>query len=220
MKLFTDGAFGARTAAVSRPYINDPSGPENFGNLLYSDEAFFKLVGQCLETKKSLAIHAIGDRAIEQTVNTLSKHESLVRAVPEVRIEHAQLIDRPSAELAKQLGIKLSMQPNFSADSVDYADRLDPDFCQANNPHRMLIDTVGFVPGEDLIFGSDGMPHGAEFALQQSLFPSFENQKLTLDEFQAGYCAELEQSPNLGAIEVVTKGQNVQCSMFNDQCSS
>jgi len=29
----------------------------------------------------------------------------------------------------------------------------------------MLIDEVDFVPGEDLNFGSDGMPHGVEPAL-------------------------------------------------------
>ena len=51
----------------------------------------------------------------------------------------------------------------------------------------MLIDEVGFVPGEDLVFGSDGMPHGAEYALQMALFPPMPSQKLALDEFVAGY---------------------------------
>lgn len=188
LKLFTDGAFGARTAAISRPFINDPSGHGNFGNLLYSNEDFFKLVNQCLTTEKSLAIHAIGDRSISQTIEALKENEQLVRAVPEVRIEHAQLIDEANALRAKQLGVKLSMQPNFSADSVDYADRLDAEFCQANNPFRMLIDKAGFVPGADLIFGSDGMPHGAKFALEQSLLPSIPNQQMSLEEFRSGYC--------------------------------
>ena len=52
----------------------------------------------------------------------------------------------------------------------------------------MLIDEVGFVLGEDLILGSDGMPHGAATALQTSLFPPVPGQRLTLDEFVAGYC--------------------------------
>ena len=52
----------------------------------------------------------------------------------------------------------------------------------------MLIDKAGFVPGEDLILGSDGMPQGAEAALQTALFPPFPQQRLTLDEFTAGYC--------------------------------
>ena len=51
----------------------------------------------------------------------------------------------------------------------------------------MLIDEAGFVPGENLIFGSDGMPHGVETALQSALFPPEEGQKLTLEEFIQGY---------------------------------
>jgi hypothetical protein len=57
-----------------------------------------------------------------------------------------------------------------------------------NNPFRMLIDEAGFVPGINLLFGSDGMPHGVQYALENSLFPPFPGQKLALDEFVAGYC--------------------------------
>jgi hypothetical protein len=58
---------------------------------------------------------------------------------------------------------------------------------EANNPFRMLIDRCGFRPGEDLVFGSDGMPHGIEFALQWSLFPRYEAQRMEVDEVLAGY---------------------------------
>ena len=34
------------------------------------------------------------------------------------------------------------------------------------------------------------MPHGIQYALQMSLFPPYEEQKLTLDEFVAGYCVD------------------------------
>lgn len=52
----------------------------------------------------------------------------------------------------------------------------------------MLIDYAGFIPGKDLIFGSDGMPHGMMSALQSSLFPPFPGQVLTMSEFKKGYC--------------------------------
>ena len=81
----------------------------------------------------------------------------------------------------------LSMQPNFNSDSVVYADRLSPSMLDANNPFRMLIDKVGFVPGVDLIFGSDGMPHGIEHGLKEATVPSRESQKLTEEEFRLGY---------------------------------
>jgi len=81
----------------------------------------------------------------------------------------------------------LSMQPNFTSDSVDYADRLAPGDLEANNPFRMLLDEAGFSCGEDLVFGSDGMPHGVEYAFQWSLFPPYPGQRLSVEELVAGY---------------------------------
>ena len=137
--------------------------------------------------------------AIEQTVSALQNCRSEIHNAREVRIEHAQLIDRAIAAQAKELGLILSMQPNFNSDSVDYRDRLDEQYCRANNPFRMLIDEIGFESGRDLIFGSDGMPHGIEFALQQSLFPSLQSQQLTIEEFRLGYCIE---NTDAGCIEI------------------
>ena len=190
LKLFTDGALGAHTAALNRPFIGGDfsGGSSNRGKLMYSDVALEKTIEGCLATGKALSVHAIGDRAIEQLMNTLENQSTRLREVSEVRIEHAQMIERSVAERAKHMGIVLSMQPNFSSDSVDYRDRVDASYCELNNPFRMLIDEVGFVAGEDLVFGSDGMPHGIEFAIEKSLFPSIDSQRLTIDEFQAGYC--------------------------------
>lgn len=98
------------------------------------------------------------------------------------------------------------MQPNFSSDTVDYRDRLDAGYCEMNNPFRMLIDEIGFVPGNDLVFGSDGMPHGIETAIQQSLRPSLSQQKLSIDEFVAGYCMNPEQS---GSIQLTIENDRV-----------
>ena len=191
LKLFTDGALGARTAALHRNYLPEPhSGNSNRGILLYSDELLARTILGCFETGKSLAVHAIGDRALDQLVTVLESLKSRVAECPQIRIEHAQLITRDVAQRAKNLGIVLSMQPNFSSDSEFYCDRMDAEYCGTNNPFRMLIDQVGFQAGLDLVLGSDGMPHGVEYALQQSIFPSLESQKLTLEEFQAGYCLD------------------------------
>ena len=103
-------------------------------------------------------------------------------------MEHAQLISLEQAKRAKDLGLIMSMQPNFNIDSVDYASRLPAGVAERNNPFRMLIDDAGFVPGTDLILGSDGMPHGVEYATEQSFNPAFESQKLSRKEFIAGYC--------------------------------
>ncbi len=187
LKLFTDGAIGTSTAAISRPYCGSST---NRGILVYSDHQLQQTIAKCAKTRKAIAIHAIGDRAIEQTLTAVQAIGDTADSFDEIRIEHAQLISHQQAQRAKNLNIVLSMQPNFNSDTVDYADRLPDDVAQSNNPFRMLIDDVGFEPGIDLIFGSDGMPHGAKVALQQSLYPSIPNQRLTLDEFQKGYCCD------------------------------
>lgn len=184
LKLFTDGALGARTAALRGSYLDEP---QNQGLLVYDDEGLLRAIGDCLATGKPVAIHAIGDRAIEQCLTVIENLDP-DPVGPEIRIEHAQLINLPMAFRAKRLGLTLSMQPNFNGDSVDYRDRLSTEYCAANNPFRMLIDKAGFRCGSDLILGSDGMPHGIEYAIRQSLYPSIPNQELTIDEFRAGYC--------------------------------
>ena len=183
IKLFTDGAFGARTAAISKPYlgVND-----NFGMLIYEDSELAEIVEANSERGLALAVHAIGDRAIEQTIAVIERL-GVVEKYGEIRIEHAQAISLQQAKRAKQLGIVLSMQPNFNIDSLNYADRLPVKFVEGNNPFRMLIDDVGFKVGEDLIFGSDGMPHGIQFAIEQATNPPFESQRMSIDELITGY---------------------------------
>ena len=94
------------------------------------------------------------------------------------------------------------MQPNFNSDSKHYVDRLPPELLASNNPFRMLIDDCGFKPGVDLILGSDGMPHGVKPALKESLFPTFDSQKLTLDEFEKGYCGADHQAIEIELDEI------------------
>lgn len=183
IKLFTDGAVGSSTAALSLPYNNGKK-----AGLLHTDDEFFQQMQEAGLLRKAVSVHAIGDLAVSQVVCTVRKLKAKGFSFPEVRMEHCQMIDEKTAHEAKEMGIILSMQPNFSVDSTVYRDRLPARYLEQNNPFRMLIDRVGFVPGKDLIFGSDGMPHGMAAALQTSLFPPFPQQRLTLDEFIAGYC--------------------------------
>ncbi len=182
IKLFLDGALGARSAAIRGPWI----GPGT-SFLAYSDEALAEKVEDAADRGADLAVHAIGELAVDQLLRTLEARRSRGPAVPLVRLEHAQMITPDQAFRARDLGVVLSMQPNFSSDSRDYADRLPREYLEANNPFRMLIDRARFEPGRDLIFGSDGMPNGIAYAVSEALFPAVPGQRLTLDELAAGY---------------------------------
>ncbi|HEX7881058.1 MAG TPA: amidohydrolase family protein [Candidatus Eisenbacteria bacterium] len=201
IKLFTDGALGTRSAALLAPY---PDGPGGTGMLLYSDDELAALLGRY--GRHPLAIHAIGDRAIEQVVKAVEA----TRPAGPVRMEHAQFITEPVALRARTLGMTLCMQPNFSDDAIHYRDRLPAGYPEKNNPFRMLIDSVGFRPGEDLVFGSDGMPHGVSEALRQSLFPPHSGQVLTLDEFRAGYCLD-DHDPGHIDVTIDRAARSVSC---------
>ncbi len=184
VKLFLDGALGARTAALSEPYREGSR-----GLLLHSDEALKCTLVDVHGLRKPVALHAIGDLAIAQALGALMELDRQGLRFPEVRLEHAQFIREDQARVARDLGVVLSMQPNFNSESADDAERLTERWREANNPFRMLIDRCGFRPGHDLVFGSDGMPHGIDFALRWSLFPDYPGQRMEVDEVLAGYGA-------------------------------
>ncbi|MBQ7568322.1 amidohydrolase family protein [bacterium] len=191
IKLFNDGAVGARTAAIS-------AGFRGYGQpiLTYSDEQLEERMRFCFKLLPKLAMHTIGDLAIGQALRVYESLKPQLEAegiVPYLRLEHCQFITLEQAQAAKRLGIVLSMQPNFNGDSVDYYDRLGSSLGAVNNPLRMVIDKAGFVPGEDLLFGSDGMPSGLVNALQNALFPPYEGQRLSAEELLAGYKADAER---------------------------
>lgn len=182
IKLFLDGSLGARSAAIGRPFLGGGK-----GILVYKEEELESLLSRLAAYKTGLSLHAIGGLAIDQALLVLERLARNGLSFSRIRLEHVQFIDRSQALRARGLGIVLSMQPNFNTDSVDYLDRLPPELAAANDPFRMLIDEAGFRPGQDLVFGSDGMPHGPGLALEACLSPPAPGQRLSLEEFIAGY---------------------------------
>jgi len=182
VKLFLDGAIGARTAAIESGWLG-----EGAPLMTYDDRELLGEFAAAASLSAGLAVHAIGPLAIEQALRCLEAARREGLSFPLVRLEHAQFISRDQAFRARILGIVLSMQPNFTSDTVDYRDRLDAATLERNNPFRMLIDEAGFVPGKDLLFGSDGMPHGIAHPAACSLFPPVPGQRLSLEELVAGY---------------------------------
>jgi predicted amidohydrolase YtcJ len=182
IKLFLDGSLGARSAAIRGPWLGAGA-----GIVAYTNDELDTVIGEAGQWSTGLAIHAIGGIAIDQALAALERALREGAGFSIIRLEHVQFIDAKQARKARELGLILSMQPNFSSDSRDYADRLPAAALEANNPFRMLIDDAGFRPGRDLIFGSDGMPHGIAYPAREALFPAYPGQALSLEELVAGY---------------------------------
>jgi predicted amidohydrolase YtcJ len=104
LKIFTDGGMMARTAALSEPYI----GLDHSGQLFTDPAVINDYVRDAHNAGWQLAIHAIGDRAIDVALDALS-----TVGPARHRIEHAGLV-RPD-QLAKfaAVGAAAVVQPNF-----------------------------------------------------------------------------------------------------------
>src|SRR5208283_2593619 len=104
------------------------------GLLLHTDLGLEAELAAAQSQGKPVAIHAIGGRAIDQALAALERLSAQGVAFPWVRLEHVQFITLSQARRAKDLGLLLSMQPNFNSDSTDYADRLGLAELEGNNP--------------------------------------------------------------------------------------
>ena len=123
IKLFADGALGPRTGAMLEPYVDDP---QNRGILLLNAEHLFELGCQAAASGLSLAVHAIGDRAIHEVLDgfELLRRYEREQGLPALRhrMEHVQTIHPQDAGRLAELGIIASMQPIHAPSDMCMAD--------------------------------------------------------------------------------------------------
>lgn len=155
VKIFTDGSIGARSAALKEPYFDDPS---TKGGFYIEEEIFHETIQTAIENDWQTATHAIGDEAIDFVLKAFEKisNPELIRKGRH-RIEHAEyLLDRQLKKV-NDLGLVLSMQPNFPGrwgqPGQLYETRLGPERYKLLNRFRKIIDEKA-----KLCFGSDNMP--------------------------------------------------------------
>ncbi|MFS0672232.1 amidohydrolase [Ornithinibacillus sp. 179-J 7C1 HS] len=93
VKIFADGAFGRRTALLSEPYHD---APEHYGEAMLDKEALTDIVRRTRELSMPIAVHTIGDKALENVLDVLdlfpavSHRDRLIH----VQVLNQQLINR------------------------------------------------------------------------------------------------------------------------------
>jgi predicted amidohydrolase YtcJ len=151
VKLFADGALGPQTAAMLRPYEDDP---KNTGFLLLDSEQVFEAGQKAAQSGLSLAIHAIGDRANHEVLNgyaQLRQYED-EHHLPHLRhrIEHVQILHPDDYRRLAQLNVIASVQPIHATSDMFMADRFWGKRSAGAYAYGTLRNT-----GTALAFGSD-----------------------------------------------------------------
>jgi predicted amidohydrolase YtcJ len=109
-KLFADGSLGSRTAYTRKPYLDAPS---TRGFQVHPQEELDALVLKNHKNGFQVIVHAIGDAAIEETLNAFEKANG--GGTNELRhgLVHCQITDLPLLRRMADNGVLAFMQPIF-----------------------------------------------------------------------------------------------------------
>ncbi|RQG98763.1 amidohydrolase [Natrarchaeobius oligotrophus] len=214
IKSYTDGSIGAKTAKLSAPYATadegdgafdgewSPSGAESTGEWVVAPAELEALVDRADDDGFQVAVHAIGDEAIEAALSALettadpgeSRH----------RIEHVELATDDQLARMADAGIVASVQPNFhrwAADGGLYDRRLGEKRRRRTNRLRRMREA-----GVPLAFGSDCMPLGPLFGVHHAVNAPTESQRLEVTEALRAYTRDSAfagfDERRLGTLEV------------------
>jgi predicted amidohydrolase YtcJ len=127
VKLFADGAFGRRTALLSEPYHDQPG---QYGEAMQTQEELYEMVKEVREAGMPVAIHTIGDQALENVLDILDQFPSVNHRD---RLVHTSII---RTELLPRLAV-----PNRIAD-------IQPRFVVSDYP--WIMERIGAKREQDL----------------------------------------------------------------------
>ena len=189
IKIFVDGGFTGPAAFTKEPYLGQP---DYRGKLSLTPDELRTTIREAHGAGWQLGIHAIGDAAIELTV------EELITALADTpRDGHRHYLNhftmRPSDEVMIAMaahGIAITQQPNFTYTLEGrYVANLDGRRLEHNNPLRSPIDHGVF-----LALSSDILPIGPAVGLYGAVTRKgmsgrvfAEGEKLTIGEALRAY---------------------------------
>jgi predicted amidohydrolase YtcJ len=136
VKIFADGALGGRTALLSQPY-NDH--PETSGVAIHTQSELDEIVKKARGNNMPVAIHTIGDLALEFALNSIEKYPVLPGQRD--RLIHAQILRPELIERMKKLPIILDIQTLFTASDFPWViERLGEDRMKWSYAWKTLLD--------------------------------------------------------------------------------
>lgn len=155
LKVFTDGGMMARTAALTEPYLTGGS-----GQLQDDPEVMTASIVDGHAAGWQLAVHAIGDRAIDFALDAVEQAQRRKpRADARHRIEHCGLVRPDQLDRIAALGLIPVIQPAFLASfGDDYAAIMGEERAPWMYRGRAFLDRGITVAGSSDRPVSDGAP--------------------------------------------------------------
>jgi len=199
LKGFMDGSLGSRTAALQRPYSDDPN---NSGLPQFDQDTLNKMAIERIGANFQMGFHAIGDEGVEMALDAFAQaerfshdHNAGGRDIHDLRfrIEHSQVLSSDQFQRYKDLGVIASMQPNHLLTDMNWAlDRLGTERARYAYDWRDFLDA-----GVPLAFGTDypvepltpfrGLYAAVTRANEEGTREFFPTGRLTIDEAIAAY---------------------------------
>jgi hypothetical protein len=142
VKLFMDGTISGKTAWMKAPY----PGTEEKGMRTCTKEELLEAAEFARRNGIQLAIHAMGDRAIEEILRTFEPVKPWIDDGPSIRIEHASIM-RPEF-FRKMDGKKIALVPQiifFFAEYESYRNHLDGERFSLAYPLRTMYEQNGYM---------------------------------------------------------------------------
>lgn len=145
IKLICDGVVDGCTAALTQPY----PGHGDLINPLFTMEQMGLIVKKAAHANLQVAIHAIGNAAIKQAIDSIAQANT---PTGRHRIEHLEITNEEDAKRLGSLGITASVQPVHSdpAILVDYQKLIGPHLWDRAFAYKDFLDHHACVA-----FGTD-----------------------------------------------------------------
>lgn len=162
LKLILDGSLGARTAALSRPYKDDP---ENKGILLLDDEELSTDIQLAQRFNMPVIAHAIGDQAVDQILKAYE--ENLYEGNPlHSGIVHCQILRKDQIERILKMKLSCYFQSGFIDDDASILEkRVDEDLAKTSYPYKTLYEGTLSSNGTDAPVEMPDILKGIELAV-------------------------------------------------------
>jgi hypothetical protein len=178
IKILADGSLGACTAALKAPYSDRP---ETSGIMLYNQKTLNMLVLKAHKACLQLAVHAIGDRAIE---NVLKAFKNALQNFPREnhrhRIEHCSVLNPKLIKQMEHLHLIASVQPHFIISDFWVTNRIGDARARWTYPFKTLVhEGLIVVSGSDCPVEPINPLLGIWAAMARKSFPE---ESLALDE--------------------------------------